>query len=49
VRLACAQALTRIGVDVDPEVRTALRALLSKEQDDKVRAAVEEALAAGAQ
>jgi tetratricopeptide (TPR) repeat protein len=45
VRVACAQSLTRIGVDVDPEVRTALRALLAKEKDDKVRSAVDEALA----
>jgi len=45
VRVACAQALDRIGVDVDPEVRPALRALLGKEKDDAVRTAVEDALA----
>jgi tetratricopeptide (TPR) repeat protein len=48
VRVACAQALGRIGVEVDPEVRPALGAMLKKEQDPKVRAAVEDALA-GAQ
>ncbi len=45
VRVRCAQALARIGVDVDPEVRPALQALLKKEADDKVRAAVDDALA----
>jgi len=45
VRVACAQALGRIGVDVDPEVRPALQALLKKEADEKVRTAVGDALA----
>jgi len=45
VRIACAEALGRIGVDVDPEVRPALQALLKKEPDDKVRSAVDAALA----
>jgi tetratricopeptide (TPR) repeat protein len=45
VRVACAQALGRIGVDIDPEVRPALAALMKKEQDGKVRAAVEDAMA----
>jgi tetratricopeptide (TPR) repeat protein len=47
VRVACAQALGRIGVDIDPEVRPALAALLKHEIDGKVRAAVDDALAAG--
>ena len=46
VRVACARALDRIGVDVDKEVRPALLELLKREKDDKVRAAVEDALAA---
>ncbi len=46
VRVACAEALGRIGVDIDPEVRPALHALLKKETDVKVRNAVEDALAA---
>ncbi|MGZ3408364.1 MAG: HEAT repeat domain-containing protein, partial [Polyangia bacterium] len=45
VRVACAQALGRIGVDIDPDVRPALQALLKKEPDAKVRTAVEDALA----
>lgn len=45
VRVACTQALDRIGVDVDPEIRPALRALIAKEKDDTVRKAVEDALA----
>ena len=45
VRVACAQALGRIGVDIDPDVRPALQALLKKELDGKVRAAVDDALA----
>jgi tetratricopeptide (TPR) repeat protein len=44
VRVACAQALTKIGLDVDPDVRPALKALLAKEKDDRVRAAVDNAL-----
>jgi tetratricopeptide (TPR) repeat protein len=44
VRTACARALGRIGPDVDPEVRPALKLLLQKEKDDKVRAAIEDAL-----
>jgi tetratricopeptide (TPR) repeat protein len=44
VRAACAQALGRIGPDVDPEVRPALKLLLQRENDDKVRAAIEDAL-----
>jgi tetratricopeptide (TPR) repeat protein len=48
VRVACAQALGRIGVDVDPEVRPALQALLKKETDAKVRTAVEDAIATSA-
>jgi tetratricopeptide (TPR) repeat protein len=47
VRLGCARALERIGVDVDPEVRPALRALLVHEPDERVRAAVDDALAVG--
>jgi tetratricopeptide (TPR) repeat protein len=47
VRVACAQALGRIGVDIDPEVRPALAALLKRETDGKVRAAVDDALAGG--
>jgi tetratricopeptide (TPR) repeat protein len=47
VRVACAQALGRIGVDIDPEVRPALQALLKKEQDAKVRAAVDDAMVMG--
>jgi tetratricopeptide (TPR) repeat protein len=46
VRVACAQALGRIGVDIDPEVRPALHALMNKETDVKVRNAVDAALAA---
>ena len=46
VRVACAQALGRIGVDIDPEVRPALQALLKREPDAKVRNAVDDALAA---
>jgi tetratricopeptide (TPR) repeat protein len=45
VRVACAQALGRIGVDIDPEVRPALNAMLKKEADPKVRTAVDDALA----
>jgi tetratricopeptide (TPR) repeat protein len=45
VRVACAQALARIGVDIDPEVRGALKALMAKEKDERVRSAVDEALA----
>ena len=45
VRVACAQSLARIGVDIDPEVRPALNALMKKETDGKVRAAVDDALA----
>lgn len=45
VRVACAEALARIGVDIDPDVRPALAALMKKEKDARVRAAVEEALA----
>lgn len=45
VRVACAQSLGRIGVDIDPEVRPALAAMMKKEQDAKVRAAVDDALA----
>ncbi|HEY1584197.1 MAG TPA: HEAT repeat domain-containing protein, partial [Polyangia bacterium] len=45
VRVACAQSLARIGVDIDPEVRPALNALMKKESDAKVRAAVDDALA----
>lgn len=48
VRVACAQALGRIGVDIDPEVRPALGAMMKREQDAKVRAAVDDALAGGA-
>jgi hypothetical protein len=44
VRIACAESLGRIGVDIDPDVRPALQALLKKEPDAKVRAAVEDAL-----
>ncbi len=47
VRVACAQALGRIGVDIAPEVRPALQALLKKETDEKVRLAVGDALAGG--
>jgi tetratricopeptide (TPR) repeat protein len=46
VRVACAQSLGRIGVDIDPDVRPALQALMKKEIDPKVRAAVDDALAA---
>ena len=46
VRVACAESLGRIGVDIDPEVRPALQALLKKEPDAKVRTAVGDALAA---
>ncbi|HWE27248.1 MAG TPA: HEAT repeat domain-containing protein [Polyangia bacterium] len=45
VRIACAEALGRIGVDIDAEVRPAMQAMLKREPDDKVRAAVEAALA----
>jgi tetratricopeptide (TPR) repeat protein len=45
VRAACARALGRIGVDVDPEVRPALQLLSAREADDKVRAAIDDALA----
>jgi len=45
VRVACAESLARIGVDIDPEVRPALNALMKKETDGKVRAAVDDALA----
>ncbi len=48
VRVACAEALDRIGVDVDPEVRKALEALLGREGDEAVRRAVEDALAGAA-
>jgi len=44
VRIACAEALGRIGVDIDPDVRPALQALLKKEPDEKVRNAVGDAL-----
>ena len=44
VRVACAQSLGRIGVDIDPDVRPALKALLKKESDAKVRTAVDDAL-----
>jgi tetratricopeptide (TPR) repeat protein len=44
VRAACARALGRIGPDLDPEVRPALKLLLQKEKDDKVREAIEDAL-----
>ncbi len=44
VRVACAQALTRVGLDVDPDVRPALKALLGKEKDERVRTAVDNAL-----
>lgn len=47
VRVACAHAIARIGVDVDKDVRPALDALLQHEKDDRVRTAVEEALAGG--
>jgi len=46
VRVACAGALGRMGVDIDSDVRPALHALLQKEQDLKVRNAVEDALSA---
>ncbi|MDB4965595.1 MAG: hypothetical protein JWN44_1284 [Myxococcales bacterium] len=46
VRVACAQSLSRIGVDIDPQIRPALKALLAKEKDERVRAAVQEASAA---
>jgi tetratricopeptide (TPR) repeat protein len=46
VRLACAQSIGHIGIAVDPDVRPALLELLKREKDDKVRAAVEETLAA---
>jgi tetratricopeptide (TPR) repeat protein len=44
VRAACARALAKIGLDVDPEVRPALKLLRQRETDDKVRAAIDEAL-----
>jgi tetratricopeptide (TPR) repeat protein len=44
VRMACARALGRIGADVDAEVRPALKLLLQKESDEKVRTAIEDAL-----
>src|SRR5262249_6956023 len=44
VRAACAQALGRIGADVDPEGRPAVELLLQKEKDDKGREAIEDAL-----
>jgi tetratricopeptide (TPR) repeat protein len=44
VRVACAQALTRIGLEVDPDVRPALKAMLAKEKDARVRTAVDNAL-----
>ncbi len=47
VRVACAESLGRIGVDIDPDVRPALHALLAKEPDPKVRTAVGDALAGG--
>ena len=47
VRIACAQALGRIGVDIDPDVRAALQALRAKEPEAKVRTALEDALAQG--
>lgn len=46
VRLRCAESLARIGIGVDPEVRPALLELLKREPDEKVRAAVDEALGA---
>ena len=45
VRVACALSLGRIGVDIDPDVRPALNALLKREPDAKVRSAVDDALA----
>ena len=45
VRLACARSLERIGVDIDPQIRPALQALLERERDPAVRSAVETALA----
>ena len=45
VRVACAQSLGRIGVNIDPDVRPALQAMLKKELDPKVRTAVDDALA----
>jgi HEAT repeat protein len=48
VRVSCAQSLSRIGVDIDPDVRPALQALLKHEKDERVRSAVDEALAGAA-
>lgn len=45
VRLSCARAIARIGVGVDKEIKPALLELLKREKDDRVRAAVEDALA----
>jgi tetratricopeptide (TPR) repeat protein len=47
VRVACAQSLARIGVDIDPDVRPALLAMRKRESNGKVVAAVDEALSAG--
>jgi tetratricopeptide (TPR) repeat protein len=44
VRVACTSAIARIGVDVDPEIRPALNALLKHEKNERVRAAVADAL-----
>jgi tetratricopeptide (TPR) repeat protein len=44
VRVACARSLGRIGVDIDPDVRPALKAARAKEKDDKVQSALDDAL-----
>jgi tetratricopeptide (TPR) repeat protein len=44
VRAACARAIGRIGVDIDPEVRPALKAARAKEKDKKVQSALDDAL-----
>jgi tetratricopeptide (TPR) repeat protein len=44
VRRACLEAIGRLGVDVDPEIRPALKAYAARERDPQLKRAAEEAL-----